>query len=85
MKDYHHHGGSAYVTDEGVDLELSRINDTSGDEEVTQEDGQSVKLASVKEGDEVQSKEKDNRKSGLRKRHSSVRSSIGGTWQSGTL
>ena len=76
MKDYHHHGGSAYVTDEGVDLELSRINDTSGDEEVTQEEGQSVKLTSVKEGDEVQSKDKDNRKSGLSLTESGARGNL---------
>lgn len=81
MKDYHHHGGSAYITDEGIDLELTQVkNDTSGGEEVAQE-GPTVQLASVKEG-EKQTKEK--RKTGLRKRYS-VRSSIGGAYQSGAM
>lgn len=81
MKDYHHHGGSAYITDEGIDLELRVKNDTSGGEEVAQEEGPTVQLASVKEG-EKQTKEK--RKTGLRKRYS-VRSSIGGAYQSGAM
>ena len=83
MKDYHHHGGSAYITDEGIDLELTQVkNDTSGGEEVAQEEeGPTVQLASVKE-EEKQTKEK--RKAGLRKRYS-VRSSIGGAYQSGAM
>ena len=82
MKDYHHHGGSAYITDEGIDLDLSQVkNDTIGGKEVAQEEGPAVQLASVKEG-EKQTKEK--RKTGLRKRYS-VRSSIGGAYQSGAM
>ena len=69
MKDYHHHGGSAYTSNERLDLELCRKDE----EEVAQQ--AEIQSAPMPDKEDEQAEEK--RKSGLRKRYS-VRSSIGG-------